>query len=126
MPCFPVSLVNSTLVFSTLISKNTKNSLKPLIPPIYTSKHSEHLTSLTLDTIYNVYRKREKIETIHNCSQLLNKLIPSSQRERIQIKLGNTYLDHILYYNYLGLEISASSIFGLAWNALKQKAFGAF
>ena len=51
---------------------------------------------------------------------------PRSQESKYQFKLGNAHLDHTLYYDYLGLKISASGNFGLAVNALKEKACRAF
>ncbi|KAI4894213.1 hypothetical protein NFI96_027346, partial [Prochilodus magdalenae] len=45
-----------------------------------------------------------------------------SQESRHMFHLGDTALDHTLSYNYLGLKISASGGFGLAVNALKEKA----
>ncbi|KAI4894756.1 hypothetical protein NFI96_009065 [Prochilodus magdalenae] len=45
-----------------------------------------------------------------------------SQESRPMFHLGDTALDHTLSYDYLGLKISASGGFGLAVNALKEKA----
>ncbi len=51
---------------------------------------------------------------------------PRSQKTKYQFKLGNTHLVHSLYSDELELKISGSRNFGLAVNALKQKACWAF
>ncbi|KAG5841106.1 hypothetical protein ANANG_G00196080 [Anguilla anguilla] len=51
---------------------------------------------------------------------------PRSQENRYLFTLGDTVLGHTLNYDYLGLKISASGSFGLAVNALKEKACRAF
>ena len=51
---------------------------------------------------------------------------PRSQESRYLFTLGSTVLEHTLSYNYLGLKISAPGSFGLAVNALKEKARRAF
>ena len=45
-----------------------------------------------------------------------------SQESRYMFNLGDAALDQTLSYDYLGLKISASGGFGLAVNALKEKA----